>query len=113
VLGKQQGDGGWSLTSLAGNWKRHDGTPQEEKSDGYATGLVVLVQREAGVTLGNERYKAAIDWLAANQNRKDGSWPGYSLNKNEANHISPETARFMTDAATVYAVLALTQGARR
>jgi squalene-hopene/tetraprenyl-beta-curcumene cyclase len=37
VLAKQQADGGWSLTSLAGAWKRHDGTPQEEKSDGYAT----------------------------------------------------------------------------
>ena len=109
VLAKQRGDGGWSLTSLAGSWKRHDGTPQEEKSDGYATGLVVLALREAGFTSGNERYKRAIDWLAANQNRKEGSWPGYSLNKNEANHISPETARFMNDAATAYAVLALTE----
>src|SRR5437016_4004495 len=36
VLGKQQPDGGWSLSSLAGGWKRNDGTPQEVKSDGYA-----------------------------------------------------------------------------
>src|SRR5437870_6918658 len=36
VLGKQQADGGWSLSSLVGGWKREDGTPQEVKSDGYA-----------------------------------------------------------------------------
>src|SRR5208282_1445686 len=34
LLGKQQPDGGWSLTSMAGDWKRHDGTPQEDLSDG-------------------------------------------------------------------------------
>lgn len=43
ILAKQQPDGGWSLASLAGNWKRQDGTPQERKSDGYATGLITFV----------------------------------------------------------------------
>jgi hypothetical protein len=50
---------------------------------------------------------AAKNWLASHQNREIGYWPSASLNKNEANHISPETARFMDDAATAYAVLAL------
>jgi squalene-hopene/tetraprenyl-beta-curcumene cyclase len=34
LLSKQQPDGGWSLTSMAGDWKRHDGTPQVAQSDG-------------------------------------------------------------------------------
>ena len=38
----------------------------------------------------------------------EGSWPAYSLNKNKEHHISPETALFMNDAATSYAVLCLT-----
>ena len=38
LLETQQTEGGWSLSSLSGDWKRADGTPQETKSDGYATG---------------------------------------------------------------------------
>ena len=107
IFVKQQADGGWSLTTLAGSWKRHDGTPQEMHSDGYATGLIVLALREAGIARENGLYQAGLTWLRAHQNRAEGFWPGFSLNKNEEHHISPETARFMNDAATAYAVLAL------
>lgn len=113
VLAKQQADGGWSLASLAGAWKRHDGTPQEEKSDGYATGLITFALQQAGISPENEQHKQAIAWLAANQNKTEGSWPAYSLNKNEAHHISRDTALFMNEAATAYAVLALTGADRR
>ena len=46
----QRPDGGWSLPTL-GDWNRHDGTPNDKDapSDGYATGLVVYVLRQAGV----------------------------------------------------------------
>jgi squalene-hopene/tetraprenyl-beta-curcumene cyclase len=108
VLAKQQSDGGWNLASLAGAWKRRDGTPQEAKSDGYATGLITFALQQAGISPQNEQEKRAIAWLAANQNKTEGSWPAYSLNKNEAHHLSPDTTRFMNDAATAYAVLALT-----
>src|SRR5215472_16900529 len=37
LLEKQHVDGGWSLASLSGDWKRADGTSQETMSDGYAT----------------------------------------------------------------------------
>src|SRR5205809_3116209 len=47
LLGKQQADGGWSLSSLSGSWKRNDGTPQEAKSDGYDTGLITSARSEA------------------------------------------------------------------
>ncbi len=113
VLGKQQADGGWSLSSLAGAWKREDGTPQEGKSDGYATGLATFALRQAGISPENAQLKRAIVWLAANQSKREGDWPAYSLNKNEAHHLSPDTARFMNDAATAYAVLALADAGRR
>jgi squalene-hopene/tetraprenyl-beta-curcumene cyclase len=107
ILAKQQSDGGWSLASLAGDWKRHDGTPQEMKSDGYATGLITFALREAGIPRENAPYQRGLAWLQANQNQAEGFWRSYSLNKNEEHHMSPGTALFMTDAATSYAVLAL------
>jgi len=113
VLAKQQVDGGWSLSSLAGAWKRHDGTPQEGKSDGYATGMITFALQEAGISPENAQRKQAIAWLTANQSKTEGCWPAYSLNKNEEHHLSPDTRRFMNDAATAYAVLALTESNRR
>jgi len=107
VLAKQQSDGGWNLASLAGAWKRRDGTPQAARSDGYATGLISFALQQAGIPPQNEQQKRALAWLATNQNKREGSWPAYSLNKNEAHHLSPDTTRFMNDAATAYAVLAL------
>ena len=113
VLDQQQPDGGWSLSSLSGNWKRHDATPQERKSDGYATGLITFVLQQVGVSPDNAAVQRGLVWLTTNQDRTEGSWPAYSLNKNREHHISPETALFMNDAATSYAVLSLTQANRR
>jgi squalene-hopene/tetraprenyl-beta-curcumene cyclase len=109
VRDKQQADGGWSLSSLAGPWKRSDGTPQEVESDGYATGFITFVLRQAGIPRGDAQLQQGLAWLAANQNKTEGFWQSYSLNKNEAHHLSPGTARFMNDAATAYAVLALAE----
>ncbi len=108
VLDKQQSEGGWSLASMVGSWKRNDGTPQEAKSDGYATGLIAFVLQHVGIPQENPQLSLALAWLAANQNKTEGSWLAYSLNKNEAHHLTPSTALFMNDAATAYAVLALT-----
>jgi len=47
ALSKQQADGGFSLSSFVGGWKRHDGTPLETKSDGYATGAVAFILQQA------------------------------------------------------------------
>ena len=112
ILNKQQPDGGWSLATLSGNWKRGDGTAQETKSDGYATGLVAFALMQAGVARENAQLKRGLEWLTANQNGAGGYWVGYSLNKNEEHHIAPETALFMRDAATAYAVLALSEAGR-
>src|SRR3989449_3734821 len=113
VLGKQQPDGGWSLSSLAGGWKRQDGTLQEGKSDGYATGLIAYALQEAGIPRENAQEKQALAWLSANQNKVEGFWLAYSLNKNAEHHMTPSTALFMNDAATAYAVLALTAADQR
>lgn len=112
LLGKQNADGGWSLSSLVGEWKRADGTPQETKSDGYATGFIVFTLEEVGVTPENARLKSGISWLIRNQDRREGFWVAYSLNKNKEHHIGPATTLFMNDAATAYAVLALTEAHR-
>jgi len=112
LLSKQQADGGWSLSSLIGEWKREDGTPQETKSDGYATGLIILALQEAGITPDDARMKSGLVWLVGNQSRTEGSWLAYSLNKNKEHHMSPATALFMSDAATAYSVLALTEASR-
>lgn len=107
ALAKQQADGGWSLASLVGDWKRHDGTPQETRSDGYATGLASLALEEAGVPRGNVHLKQGLAWLASHQSPADGRWSSSSLNKQR--DASTYIGRFMSDAATAYAVLALTE----
>jgi len=112
ILPKQQPDGGWSLSSLSGDWKRNDGTPQEVKSDGYATGLIAFALQQAGIPRDDPAQRQALAWLIASQNKTEGFWPSSSLNKNEEHHLAPATARFMNDAATAYAVLALTEANR-
>ena len=113
LLDKQQPDGGWSLSALSGDWKRHDGTPQEVKSDGYATGLITLALQQAGIPRENDQENKALAWLTAKQSKSVGNWPSSSLNNNKEHHLSPDTALFMNDAATAYAVLALTEANRR
>ena len=122
VVSNQQSDGGWELSSLAyprrgwglsrllRTWMREDGTSQKRNSDGYATGLIVLVLQQAGLDRNGAPLKQGISWLMANQNAAEGSWPSYSLNKRR--NLSSDTGRFMSDAATAYAVLALTESER-
>ncbi len=118
ILDAQRADGGWSLASLAWSWKstslesltklwmRADSTPLDPRSDGYATGLIIFALEQAGLHHNNPNLRRGLAWLERNQNRQTGSWPGYSLNKHT--DASSATGLFMTDAATAYAVLALT-----
>ena len=95
---RQRADGGWALTSL-GTWKRRDGTPNNHTdSDGYATGLTVVVLREAGIPAKDEQIQKAVKWLKTNQ-RASGRWFTKSLNTDNAHYI--------THAGTSFAVLAL------
>jgi squalene-hopene/tetraprenyl-beta-curcumene cyclase len=106
TLVKQRADGGFSLTSLVGDWKRRDGTALETRSDGYATGVITFVLQQAGFRSGQPQLKRGLAWLELNQDRKDGRWLAYSLNKQR--DLASDVGRFMSDAATAYAVLALT-----
>jgi hypothetical protein len=105
ALAKQQEDGGFSLSAFVGGWKRKDNTPLEKKSDGYATGVVAFVLREAGVRRDRPELQRALAWLAQNQDRAEGRWLAYSLNKQR--DLSTDIGKFMSDAATAYAAMAL------
>lgn len=119
ILGAQQRDGGWSLSSLAGSsrtsnvrsyvrsWIRRDRTLVTTNSDGYATALVTFALLKGQTPRENVHLQKGLAWLMRNQNHAEGFWPADSLNMRR--DPSSDIGRFMSDAATGYAVLALTE----
>ncbi len=105
ALSKQQADGGFSLSGFVGDWKRRDKTPLEARSDGYATGLLTYVLQMNGMSRDQPQMKRGLAWLMTNQDAGEGRWLSYSLNKDR--DLSSDVGRFMSDAATAYAVLSL------
>jgi squalene-hopene/tetraprenyl-beta-curcumene cyclase len=101
----QASDGGWSTAAL-GSWKRADGTSLDSKSDGYATGLVTLALERSGVPRSDPRVQRGLEWLTSHQDATTGMWSASSLNKSR--DPATDIGKFMSDAATAYAVLALT-----
>ncbi|MGD9854104.1 MAG: squalene--hopene cyclase [Planctomycetaceae bacterium] len=94
----QHEDGGWALAAL-GNWERADGSPQDKQtSDGYGTGFVVFVLRQADVRADDPAIVRGIAWLKSHQ-RESGRWFTRSLNK--------DSKHFITHAGTAFAVMAI------
>lgn len=104
VVAAQAPSGGWSNAALIGSLP-------ETGVDAYATAFATFVLctfenagRETGTVAPNQTaIGAGLTWLRKHQSSK-GSWETTSANRESA-----RGARFMTDAATAYAVLALTR----
>jgi squalene-hopene/tetraprenyl-beta-curcumene cyclase len=101
---QQRADGGWSTGALIGAWKPKDGSALVIRSDGFATGLILLALRDAGVAA-DPRLERARRWLSAQQSVLTGRWEAASLNRHQP--YFDRAATFMDDAATAFAVLAL------
>ena len=102
LLDLQLKDGGWSTSGFLTDWKglvRNDGEPLDTKtSDGYGTGLVIVIARDLGVGADDARLRRGIDWLRANQ-RESGKWFTRSPVNDAGNLIS--------NAGSAFAILAL------
>lgn len=106
ILSRQRPDGGFSTSSLVGSWKRKDDSSFDTASDGYATGLIAFALEQLNASETQPGLQRALKWLSTNQNTSDGRWPASSLNKRR--ELTSDAGLFMSDAATAYAVLALT-----
>ena len=101
----QHSDGGWSLYELGPWGPRADKSPVVTKTDAYATAMIVLVREELGAKRDDKAIARAIQWLSSNQDKATGAWTAWSLNKDRDPASMP--GKFMSDAATAYAVMAL------
>jgi squalene-hopene/tetraprenyl-beta-curcumene cyclase len=102
VWKQQQNDGGWTLASL-GPFKTHEQAVPQQGTNAYATALAAFVLGRAEGS--SPKLTKALSWLRSHQDREGGYWSAQSMN-----HVYPEgsmESKFMTDAATAYAVLAL------
>jgi squalene-hopene/tetraprenyl-beta-curcumene cyclase len=103
LFAAQRSDGGWATASL-GPWKRRDATPLDSASDGYATALALIALERGGISREEQHVRAGITWLTQHQDAS-GMWKAASLNK--ARDPATDIGKFMSDAATAYAIIAL------
>jgi len=101
----QQPDGGWS-TAAIGSYKRTDKTESDARTDGFATALATLALQAADVPPSEVRLAKGLDWLKQHQDPASGRWVAVSPNKER--DPQSDAGKFMSDAATAYAVISLT-----
>jgi squalene-hopene/tetraprenyl-beta-curcumene cyclase len=101
---KQESDGGWTIASL-GQWKQRAKAPVAAGSNSYATALVTYATEQAGVQRAQAGLAKALAWLRTHQDTHGGYWAAESMNHKHDPGTVPE--KFMSDAATGYAVAAL------
>lgn len=118
ILQKQREDGGWSLSDLTWSWQDEeisslfkswlrDKEVDQNSSDGLATGLAVFVLTQARVTDDDARLRKGVEWLCVHQDKQRGIWLAHSLNKKR--DTNSNVGLFMSDAATAFASLALSE----
>jgi squalene-hopene/tetraprenyl-beta-curcumene cyclase len=100
LLKLQREDGGWALGALLENdadWERGI-FAGHRPSDGYGTGFVIFIARQAGVPANDPRLQRGVAWLKTHQ-RASGRWftPTYSR----------RTLNLPSNSGTGYAILAL------
>ena len=100
ILSLQRDDGGWRSSDI-GDWA----VAKTDRSDAYATGLVSFVLQKFRPMASPSAIDGSLTWLAEHQG-KSGAWSSESMNKTR----DPDTmdGQFMSDAASAFAVLALT-----
>jgi squalene-hopene/tetraprenyl-beta-curcumene cyclase len=93
-------DGGWNTPALGPYPFRKDKkTPNPmDVSDGYGTGFVTFVLRQAGVSADDPALTKAVGWLRANQ-RESGRWFTQS--------VGGSKGQYLTNVGSAFAVLAL------
>jgi squalene-hopene/tetraprenyl-beta-curcumene cyclase len=103
VWNKQQADGSWTTDAL-GPFQTHPNAPHAEGGNAYATAFAAYVLQQAGA-VSKPKLARALAWLRTHQNAQCGCWQAVSMNK----QFEPGSmqSKFMTDAATSFAVLAL------
>jgi hypothetical protein len=119
VLHAQNSDGGWSLSALMTKKKsKGKALLTNADSDGYATGLVILVLEQTAMPAAAPQVQRGLTWLVRNQQGHGGSWirgqEGFWVARSLNQWRNPwsNVGRFMSDAATAYAVLALTESSQ-
>jgi squalene-hopene/tetraprenyl-beta-curcumene cyclase len=99
----QRLDGGWSIAAL-GPWREQKAAPpQATGSHAYATAWAAMVMAKTGEK--GRSLDQARAWLRSSQDRESGAWRAQSMNKRFPKGSMME--RFMDDAATAWAVVAL------
>jgi squalene-hopene/tetraprenyl-beta-curcumene cyclase len=104
VWSRQQPDGSWKMDAL-GPFQAHTHAPRADGSSAYATAFTAYVMLRAAGGGANPQLASALAWLRAHQDPECGCWQAVSMN--EAYEPGSIPSRFMTDAATSFAVLTL------
>ena len=104
VWKKQQADGSWTADAL-GPFQTHAKAPHAEGGNAYATAFTTYVVQQSAGDPANPKLARALAWLRTHQDPERGCWQSVSMN--EQYEPGSMQSKFMADAATSFAVLAL------